>query len=152
MDTTVKFRAIILEDSPSILRLFTDLLTERGYETFGFSNPAICPLQLLPECRCDENQTCTDIIISDLRMPNITGLGFIEIQKRKKCKCRHIALVSASWTEKDLSIARSLGCKTFTKPFFFQELEDWLDEVEADIEPSRELLNWFQEQASLPNH
>ena len=149
MESTVTYRVLLLEDNASILRLLTELYQDRGYEVLGFSNPAICPLQMTPECRCGANQRCTDIIVSDLQMPNITGLKFIENQRKKNCKCQQVALISASWTEEDLSMARDLRCKTFTKPFFFQDLDEWLDEVESSIEPTRELRNWFQEQDSL---
>ena len=149
MVSTVKYRVLLLEDNASILRLLTELFQDRGYEVLGFSNPAICPLQMTPECRCGANQRCTDIIISDLQMPNITGLKFIENQRRKKCKCQHVALISAHWKEEDLSLAHDLKCKTFAKPFFFKELDEWLDEVEASIEPTRELCNWFQDQDSV---
>ena len=152
MKTAFKLRVILLEDRDSIRRLFTDIFVERGYETFAFSTPAICPLQIIPECRCGKNQTCTDVIVSDLNMPNMTGLCFIENQRKKACKCTHVALVSASWTEQDLLKAHELGCKTFTKPFFFKELENWLDVVEKSIDPTRELCSWFQDQSSRASH
>ena len=149
MKSAVTYRILLLEDNSSILRLLTELFQDRGYEVLGFSNPAICPLQMTPECRCGDNQRCTDIIVSDLQMPAMTGLTFIENQRKKNCKCQHVALISAHWTEEDLALAQHLKCKTFTKPFFFQELDEWLDQVESSIEQTRELRNWFQEQDSL---
>ena len=146
MNPDLKLRVVLIEDNSAIRRLLSEIFDDRGYEIFGFANPAICPLQMLPQCRCDPNQTCTDIIVSDLNMPNITGLKFVENQKKKNCKCKHVALISAHWTEKDASLAQEIGCKVFTKPFFFQEFDKWLDEVEQDVTPTRELCNWFQEQ------
>ena len=149
MNPTLKFRVILLEDNDAIRLLFSEIFADRGYEIFSFSTPAICPLQMIPECRCAVNQTCTDVIVSDLDMPRMTGLSFIENQKKKNCKCKHVALISASWTEQDLSLAHDLGCKTFEKSFHFEEFYEWLDEVEKIIEPTRELRNWFQETDSL---
>ena len=148
MNQILKFRVILLEDNNAIRLLFSEIFTDRGYETLAFSTPAICPLQLVPECRCSVNETCTDMIVSDLDMPQITGLNFIENQKKKNCKCKHVALVSAKWTEEDLSLAHQLGCKTFEKPFNFEDFYRWLDEVERSVEPTRELRNWFQEQCA----
>jgi CheY-like chemotaxis protein len=82
-------------------------------------------------------------------MPNMTGLSFIENQKKKGCKCQHIVLMSGNWKEQDLLLAHELCCKTFEKPFTFQELYEWLDEVERSIESTRELCSWFQDPASL---
>ena len=149
MNPSFKFRVILLEDNDAIRFLFSEIFADRGYEIFTFSTPAICPLQMIPECRCGVNQTCTDMIVSDLDMPNMTGLSFIENQKKKNCKCQHVVLMSANWTEQDLSLAHKLGCKTFEKPFPFQVFDEWLDEVERSIEPTRELCHWFQDQGSL---
>ncbi len=149
MESSTKLRIILLDDNDAVRTMLSEILADRGYEVFSFSNPAICPLQMMPECRCDPNQTCTDIIVSDLDMPNMTGLGFIENQKKKNCKCQHVVLMSGSWTDQDLLRAHELGCKTLTKPFTFQELYEWLDEVERSIEPTRELFNWFQDPSSL---
>ena len=148
MNPTLKFRVILLEDNNSVRFLFSEIFADRGYEIFAFSTPAICPLQMIPECRCDVNQTCTDIIVSDLDMPQMTGLSFIENQKKKNCKCEHVALISGSWTEQDLLLAHELGCKVFIKSSNFEEFHEWLGEVEKSIEPTRELRNWFQEQLS----
>ncbi len=149
MEAAVSYRVLLLEDNVSIIKLLTGLLQDRGYEVLGFSSPVTCPLQMTPECRCGANQRCTDLIVSDLQMPAMTGLTFIENQRKKNCKCQHVALISAHWTDEDLALAHHLKCKTFTKPFFFQELDTWLDEVEATIEPTRELCNWVQDHASL---
>ncbi len=148
MNPDLKLRVVFLEDNKAIRRLLSEIFDDRGYEIFSFSNPAICPLQMLPECRCDVNQTCTDLIVSDLNMPNITGLRFIENQKKKNCKCKHVALISANWTAKDISLAHKIGCRIFTKPFFFEEFDEWLDKVEQSVTPTRELCNWFQEQSA----
>ena len=77
MNPTLKFRVLLLEDNNAIRLLFSEIFDDRGYEIFSFSTPAICPLQMIPECRCGVNQTCTDIIVSDLDMPNMTGLSFL---------------------------------------------------------------------------
>jgi CheY-like chemotaxis protein len=149
MKPATKFRVILLDDNEAIRSVLSKILADRGYEVLAFHNPAICPLQMVPECQCNENETCTDIIVSDLDMPNMTGLGFIENQMKKNCKCQHVVLMSGNWTEQDLLRAHELGCKTLEKPFPFEEFYEWLDEVEKSIEPTRELRNWFQEPDSL---
>ncbi|MFC1883362.1 response regulator [Thermodesulfobacteriota bacterium] len=141
-------RVILLDDNEEIRGALSELLLEKGFEVFSFSNPLICPLQKLPECRCSNNQNCTDIIISDLDMPYINGLSFIENQKEKNCKCRHVVLMSGKWTEEDLARAHELGCKTFQKPFPFDEFYEWLDKIGKKIDPEIELTDWFLEKES----
>ena len=152
MNPVFRPRVILLEDNKSLRYLFSEIFADRGYETFVFSTPAICPLQLVPDCRCSVNETCTDIIVSDLDMPQISGLRFIETQKKKNCKCKHIAIISARWSEQNLALAYRLDCKTFTKSSNFEEFYKWLDEVEKSIDPNRELRNWFQEQSSMSDN
>ena len=152
MNRTIHPRVILLEDNKAILTLLREIFDDRGYEIYAFSDPSICPLQLIPECRCAEHQTCTDLIVSDLNMPTMTGLRFIRNQRQKNCKCKYVAMLSASWTEEALEAAQQLGCKTFTKPLFFDDLDAWLDDVEYGIDPKRELRSWFQEHPALPQH
>ena len=104
-----KLRAIILEDYEGQRESLSEILKLRGYEIYAFETPAICPLQLMPECRCHKNERCADIIISDIRMPLVTGLEFIKNQKDKGCKCPSIALISGHWNEEELSKAENLG-------------------------------------------
>ena len=93
MNRTTQLRVILIEDSKAILTLMKEFFGDRGYEIYAFSNPSICPLQLIPECRCAENQTCTDLIVSDLNMPTMTGLRFIRNQRQKNCKCKYVAMI-----------------------------------------------------------
>ncbi len=148
MNTSSRVRVILLDDNEGVRSILTEILKERGYEVFPYSDPGICPLQLERECLCSKGQACADIIISDVDMPSMTGLEFIENQKKKNCKIRHVVLISGGWTEERLERAHNLGCKTFSKPFPFGQFHNWLDEIEKSIEPTRELTNWFQENGS----
>jgi len=151
MQQPARIRVILLDDNNAIRNIFSELLTDRGYEVFTFSTPAICPMQIEKNCQCGTGQTCVDIIISDMDMPQITGLGFIEKQKEKNCKCRFIALMSGLWTDVSLTRAHELGCKTFEKPFSFDEVCEWLDEIEKEINPGRDICNWFMEKNPMDN-
>jgi len=140
-----KVRIILLDDLESIRISMGKYLELSGYEVFSYNSPTICPLMLKPECRCSENQSCVDIIISDLDMPGMSGLNFIQNQKDKNCKCRHIALMSGLWTAEKLDHADELRCKIFTKPVLPQDILIWIKAVEKGINPDRELCNWFEE-------
>ena len=89
MNTSSRVRVILLDDNEGVRSIFAEILEERGYEVFPYSDPGICPLQLERECLCSNGQSCADIIISDVDMPSMTGLEFIENQKKKNCKIRH---------------------------------------------------------------
>jgi len=133
----------VFDDSEFIQRFFKSLLEKRGYEVLIFSDPDVCPLQHEHDCHCDSNHVCADIIISDIKMPKVSGLQFVDGQKEKGCKIKNIAFMSGPWSKSDLKYAQELGCKVFHYPYTFEEINDWLDECEKNISPGRLLSNWF---------
>ena len=145
-----KIRALLLEDNDLIRSLMSTVLESRGYEVFKFSTPAICPLQKTPACGCADNSRCADIILSDLGMPAVSGIEFIKNQKEKKCKTPYIAMMSGNWPAEDVKTARELKCKVFNKPFNMAEIEEWLDDVEKNINLNRKLVNDIFENSENP--
>jgi YesN/AraC family two-component response regulator len=107
------------------------------------SNPGFRPLFLVRECPCPVSHICADIIMTDLNMPNITGLEFIENQIKHGCKVRNIALISGDWSEPEMNRAHELGCMSFSKPLRIAELIAWLNQCEKRIDPNRKLWDWL---------
>ena len=136
----MKIRALIFDDEEIILRLLKTVLMGRGYEVLSYHNPSTCPVHLENVC-CDEDQVCADIIITDIKMPVVDGLTFLEKQKSKGCKVPNIGVISGYWSPDAKERAANLECKTFQKPFTLGQLEDWLDECEKNIEPNRILAD-----------
>ena len=146
----MRLRALIFDDEPLIRRLLWSICDRRGYEVFTFPDPGICPLQRETTCPCLEHMTCSDIIVSDLEMPLVNGLDFIESLLGKGCRCHHIALISGTWCDQDLARAEKLGCAFFEKPFRIEEFIAWLARVERSIAPGRQLLEGIS--FGLPSH
>ena len=140
----MRIRVFVFEDDDIIRSLLWEILDRRGYEVFTFPDPGSCPLHLASGCLCPVEEACGDIIISDLRMPNMSGLEFVQNQMKKGCKLKNVALISGAWSDTDLQSARRLGCQPFQKPFKIDEINTWLDECERKINPKRILSDWFQ--------
>jgi CheY-like chemotaxis protein len=134
----MKYRTILCEDNLYVRNVFIFILEERGHEVFSYENPAECPLNSLTECKCNCMNLCSDIIISDVSMPIMNGLDFIETLREKGCKNDNIALISGFWTTKDISRAKKIGCTVFHKPIHPQELNEWLENCEKKIDPQRD--------------
>lgn len=141
----MKPRVLVFEDNEAVRSLVSSYMRERGYEVHEFSEPGACPSLLDRECPCPAGYICADIIITDIDMPNITGLEFIENQQKHGCKVRHFAVMSGSWSDAELTHAAELGCAIFNKPFRFNELSAWLDNCEKEIAPGRKLWDWAHE-------
>ncbi len=138
-----QLRAIVFEDNEILLHLVKEVLESRGYEVMYYTDPTKCILQHSHDCQCDKTQVCSDIVISDIDMPKISGLEYVAQQLTKGCKVPNIAIMSGAWSESKLEQAKALGCKTFEKPFSVQTLNEWLKECEAGIHPGKSLSNWF---------
>ena len=136
-------RVLIFDDEEGIRQALQSLFETKKYEVFSFPHPVACPLSKEKVCPCPEGHACSDIILSDLKMPFKNGLDFIEEQIKKGCKCKHIALMSGFFTDDDVSYANLKGLKIFKKPFHLSEIIKWLGQVEKDIDPERKLSDLF---------
>lgn len=136
-------RVLIFDDEKEIREVLRSLFNIRKYEVFTFPHPDACSLSKEKVCPCPEGQACSDIILSDLKMPFKNGLDFIKEQLKKGCKCKHIALMSGYFTDEDVSYANLKGLKIFKKPFHLSEIINWLNKVEKDIDPKRKLSDLF---------
>jgi CheY-like chemotaxis protein len=135
----VRIRAIVLDDDYVMRTLIYDILKNRGYEAYASSEPFFCPVYLDSECPCPVEHLCATIIITDINMPNMTGLEFIEHQKKNGCKIQNIATMSGIWTDEEIEHAKRLGCHIFKKPFEIDEIEKWLDGCEKKLDPNSKL-------------
>ena len=135
----MRLRTLILEDDPGTRQALRSVCERRGYEVFTFPDPALCPLHVMDRCPCAPGITCTDIF-SDLHMPHVHGLDFMEALFAKQCVAPHIALMSGEWSEADEARAVRLGCQLFAKPFHLTEIDAWLTRVETLVPPDRGLL------------
>jgi CheY-like chemotaxis protein len=133
----MKYRTILCEDNEYVREILNFILEERGHEVFTFRDAGECPLISFSESKCNHINPCSDIIISDVSMPKLCGLSFIENLKNNGCKIYNIALVSGYWTEKDISKAEKIDCTVFHKPIQPEELNRWLDICEKNIDPKR---------------
>lgn len=134
-----KLRAIVIDDDYVLRTLIDDVLKNRGYEVYSSSEPFFCPVYLDRKCPCPVETHCSDIIITDVNMPNMTGFEFIENLKRNMCKSQNIAMMSGRWTDEDIAHAKWLGCHILEKPFKLGELKKWLDACEQELDPNSKL-------------
>ena len=138
----MKPRVLIFEDNDFLRSTLKDIIVSNGYEVYDFSNPGMCPQYLSSNQNCLWDDSCSDIIISDVNMPVETGLEFIKNRLSMGCKVKFRALMSADWAESDLQYAQKIGCKVFQKPFDLEELLQWLENCKKQIDQNRVLSDW----------
>lgn len=133
----------MFEDDPDIQQMVNLLLETNGCEVFTYEDPSQSLLQQEHDCQCKDNEVCADIVITDIDMPFVSGLDFIEEQIQKGCKVENIAILSGAWTDENEKRARALGCEVLKKPSFFSELSDWIEKCLARMGKQPNLSNWF---------
>ena len=140
----MKLRVFLFEDNPMVLEFLTYVLQDRGYEVHAFPEIHNSPFFLKDRCSCPEGSLCGDVIVTDLKMPCISGLQFVEHQRKQGCRIRNIAVVSGHWSPSNVRLAGRLGCTMFQKPFSMDEFYRWLDHCEQTTNPDRRLCDWFE--------
>lgn len=135
---TAKLRVLLLEDDPSLSALLKTVLSKRGHQVMAFTDPTACPVFVNPECKCPQEFPCADVVISDITMPNMTGVEFFKLQRERGCKAldANKALMSAA-NQENLAAVDELGCHFFKKPFRLAEIISWVDECATRVPEGR---------------
>jgi CheY-like chemotaxis protein len=141
-----KLRGIVLDDDDDDRFFIKRLLESRGYEVLAYDAPTECPLFHAHECQCGQTEACCDILITDVDMPKVSGLEFLEQQTQKGCKIPNIAVASGAWSDSKLEYAQRLGFTPLEKTPTWDALTDWLDQRAPSIDPNKSLSNWFRQQ------
>jgi len=138
----MQYRTIVLEDDENTRDVLTLLLRRRNHEVLAFPSPVCCPVYEDPECLCPQDHACGDFLITDNRMPGMSGLEFVRRQAARNCRGanRNKAIISGTWTEEQVGLAKDLGCRLFAKPLNIEDLMNWLEERERSILPERKLV------------
>ena len=139
----MKLRAFVLDDDEGMRSLICSVLKERGYEVLSYSEPTFCPIYLDSKCPCPQEYACGDIFLVDVRMPNVTGLEFVENLTGHGCKAdvHNMLVMSGAWTHDDVQRAKKIGCRVFSKLRLMDEIDEWLCECEKRIKPDRKLMD-----------
>ncbi len=112
---------LLAEDDLELRELLMLVLSRAGYQVTGCDNG----LQLLEELEQGERY---DLVISDLRMPALTGLEVLESQFDNPCRLPFICM-TAFGDEQTHAAAQRLGAvATIDKPF---DLDDMIELVRS---------------------
>ena len=137
----MKPRVVVIDDDKQSRKLLSLILQEKGYEVISFESPLVCPLYPDLEVECSHEQGCGDFLLTDNRMPVMTGLEFVKTQLNRGCKgaVKNRAVISGSWTEQEKRQAEELGCKVFCKPYNVDAVLEWMEGRIKQIPAERRL-------------
>jgi two-component system chemotaxis response regulator CheY len=115
---------LIVEDSSTTRALIRAIIEEMGDFHTVEASSGFDALKLLPTQEFD-------LIITDINMPDINGLEFINFMKSNpKYKDLPLIIVSTERSEEDKKRGMALGAKAYiTKPFKANELQEVIKQV-----------------------
>ena len=104
-------KILIVDDSPVVLAMLEDALVGMGYAVTAATNGQ-AGLQKIETGKFD-------LIITDLSMPVMDGIGFVKAAKQlPNCKFVPIVFLSSEEDETKIAEAKKAGASTFLrKPF-----------------------------------
>jgi len=136
MCSGIQKRALVFDDDLAIRQMFQAVFERRGYEVHCFEDPSDYCCSDVRLCPLAPHMCCVDVIISDLYMPRVDGIRFMQVLAAKCCRVPARALLSGSWTPVALEVARQFGCQTFEKPMNIDAIFNWLHDVETRFTPT----------------
>jgi CheY-like chemotaxis protein len=132
-----KPRAFIVDDDPHVRTLLERFFALRGYEALACDGPgAVCPAPGSGAAMCAGGSACSDLLVTDVDMPEENGLDFLQRLDGAGCRldARNRAVVSGALDGSGMQRARGLGCAVFPKPFRLGDLAHWLADCESRMD------------------
>src|SRR5262245_49818872 len=119
-------KILIVDDEPEIVDFIRELLTSRGYEVMGLSQPKDVPLQL--------DSFRPDLCIFDFRMPFLTGADLLDLVKELDSSIEVIFLTAQDETSLAVDVMKRGAIDFLLKPV---ELAQLLLSVDRALEHRR---------------
>jgi len=106
-----KPRTIIYDDEIILLNLFKRWMVQRGYEVLTFNEPEACSLYGKHSDKCTQEHKCADVVITDFKMPTMTGLELLQSQHQRGCKLdvEHKAVISGDIEHENRKLIHEMG-------------------------------------------
>lgn len=135
-----KKRAVVYDDDHVMRSALKRFLERCGYEVVAAPEPEVCAFYA-NQPRCDNQAPCSDVLLTDQRMPKMTGIELLKAQTDRGCTLtnRNKAIISGGLDEDSREQVRALGCAFFDKPVDLDLLKSWLAECEQRMDLSRPL-------------
>jgi signal transduction histidine kinase/ActR/RegA family two-component response regulator len=129
VETTVRKRILVVEDEAQIRQLFEDVIQGAGHDVETAPNGRVA-LELIDRYKFD-------LIISDVKMPEISGAEFYAALRRKGAALeRRVIFVTGDLMNAEtLKFVESTGCPWLGKPFdiaaILRTISDCLSDVRS---------------------
>lgn len=132
MHTLAKPRVVLAEDDAAMRCMLVEAFDEAGYEVQEFSEGSSLKASLLQAIK-EPDQGSFDIVVSDIRMPGMTGLEVLK-ELRAKNWNKPIVFITAFGSKETHQQALALNADVLNKPF---DIDDMIDHVRQRVQESQ---------------
>lgn len=129
MHTIAKPRVLLAEDDAAMRCMLVEAFDEAGYEVQEFSEGASLKASLLHAMN-EPDQGAFDIVVSDVRMPGMTGLEVFKELRAKNWK-KPLLFITAFGSEETHQQAIALDADILDKPF---DIDHMIERVRRHVE------------------
>ena len=136
-----KPRVIIFDDDAMLLELLEFYFHRWGYEVFSYQTPFVCTFNGCAGS-CEGPAQCSDLMLSDFQMPQMTGIQLFQLQSQRGCRIdnKMKAIMSGHAGGELLTQCKNLGYRFFEKPFDCSKIYTWVSECEKHFDLSKQLV------------
>jgi len=121
-----EMNAVVFDDDDLFRNLCTRIFISKNVHVTVYSSPSlyICMQPGIETCPIDV--ACTNFLLTDNRMPGMTGLKFLDQIKSMDCKipdCRK-AIISGNWLDEDMAEAKKMVSNVFHKSHSKEQISE----------------------------
>ena len=117
---------LLVDDEKDILDLFTEYLSSNGFNTISFQNPKKALNYFY------QNQSNCSLVITDYKMPQMSGLELIKKVREKDTNCKIKTIVISAFIKDNLPYDKSYITrvdKILEKPVYLDRLKKVIQEL-----------------------
>jgi len=123
-------KILLVEDEKDILNLFQKFFKNNGFHVSAFLEPLLAVQEFMKNN--DDNDY--DLVISDIRMPEMNGIELASIIRKKNKDIPIILMTAYNTIDIEPSILKSLNIEDIiTKPIKLKELIEKINTVKQKI-------------------
>jgi response regulator RpfG family c-di-GMP phosphodiesterase len=122
---------LLVDDEKDILDLFTEYLSSNGFNTISFQN-SLDALEYFYQ-----NQSNCSLVITDYKMPQISGIDLIKKIREKDTNCKIKTVIISAFIKDNLPYDKSYIItvdKILEKPVYLDRLRKVIQELISTID------------------
>jgi CheY-like chemotaxis protein len=123
-------RAVVFDDSDLFRTLFARIFLSKNIQVKSYPNPCHYFCIKSEVDTCPVPTACADFLLTDQKMPDMSGLEFLKRVKRMQCKIpdSRKAIISANWTEESFKEAKQYSSHVFNKFDSKEKISLWIEQ------------------------